>query len=119
MVTRGLSAPEGVQLTLGRDPFGRQPLYWIRMGDLLWFASHLTHLLPLLEDPSINLPALQAYSCFSFVPTPLTPLEGIASVSPGTEMIWQITPESDGLRPCSPRQLHDWREAEEEISSEA
>lgn len=119
VVTRGLSAPEGVQLTLGRDPFGRQPLYWIRMGDLLWFASHLTHLLPLLEDPSINLPALQAYSCFSFVPTPLTPLEGIASVSPGTEMIWQITPESDGLRPCSPRQLHDWREAEEQISSEA
>ncbi|HEY9882730.1 MAG TPA: hypothetical protein V6C98_03875, partial [Thermosynechococcaceae cyanobacterium] len=42
---------------LGREPFGHVPLYWIQMGQVLWLASRLSLLLPLVEAPQISLPA--------------------------------------------------------------
>lgn len=119
VITNGSSCSKGAQLRLGRDPFGRQPLFWIKEGDILWFSSQLSSLLPLVNEPTICLEALHAYSCFSYVPTPLTPIETIISVSAGIEMIWQLQLNGAGLRECRSRQLVDWQEAEEQISTES
>jgi len=78
------------QLILGRDPFGRVPLYWLQIGEVIWFASALQLLLPLVPLPQVSIPALYTYTCFSYVPTPLTPVEQIAAIPAGTELRWQI-----------------------------
>lgn len=119
VISNSSNSATGAQLRLGRDPFGRQPLYWIIEDDILWFASHFSLLLPLLKEPSICLQALHAYSCFSYVPTPLTPVHTILSASVGIEMIWQLPPNAAGLRSCQARQLVDWQEANEQISAES
>ena len=76
------------QLILGRDPFGRVPLYWLQIGEVIWFASALQLLLPLVSSPQVSIPALYTYTCFSYVPTPLTPVEQIAAIPAGTELSW-------------------------------
>jgi asparagine synthase (glutamine-hydrolysing) len=76
-------------LVLGREPFGRTPLYWLECDGTIWFASHLQLLLPLIPQPEIDLSGLYGYSCFSYVPTPLTPVRGIQAVPAGTELRWQ------------------------------
>lgn len=77
------------QLRLGRDPFGRVPLYWLQSKKTIWFSTRLQLLLPLIDSPQVSPTALHSYACFSYVPTPLTPVMSIQSVSAGTEMIWQ------------------------------
>jgi asparagine synthase (glutamine-hydrolysing) len=77
------------QLRLGRDPFGRVPLYWMQSEATIWFATNLQLLLPLIASPQINPIALHSYACFSYVPTPSTPVEQIASVAAGTEIVWE------------------------------
>lgn len=119
VISNNSNSTTGAQLRLGRDPFGRQPLYWFKEDDILWFASHCSLLLPLLHQPSICLHALHAYSCFSYVPTPLTPVQAIFSVSAGIEMIWQLQPNAAGLRQCRARQLVNWQEAADQISAES
>lgn len=52
------------RLILGREPFGRVPLYWMQIGRVLWFASRLPLLLPLISQPQVSIPALYGYSCF-------------------------------------------------------
>src|SRR5207247_1206065 len=37
-------------LRLGREPFGRSTLYWSRLNDVIWFASRLQSLLPILKS---------------------------------------------------------------------
>jgi len=78
------------QLRLGRDPFGRVPLYWMRSQETIWFSTQMQLLLPLIDVPEVNPIALHSYACFSYVPTPLTAIEQIASVAAGTEMVWEI-----------------------------
>ncbi len=75
-------------LILGREPFGCTPLYWTQLDTTIYFASHLRLLLPLLTQPVVNHSALLGYSCFSYVPNPLTPIEGIHSLSAGQELQW-------------------------------
>ena len=77
------------RLTLGREAFGRVGLYWWQSGQVIWFASRLQWLLPLV-DPVVDLAGLYGYSCFSYVPTPLTPVEQIAAVPAGIEKVWQF-----------------------------
>ncbi|MEG3933085.1 MULTISPECIES: asparagine synthetase B family protein [unclassified Microcoleus] len=89
------AAVEAKQLRLGRDPFGRVPLYWMQLGETIWFATRLQLLLPLMASPQISPIALHSYACFSYVPTPLTPIEQIASVAAGSEMIWEIADVND------------------------
>ena len=67
-------------LTLGRQAFGRMPLYWMQSQEVIWFASQLQLLLALISSASVNISALYGYSCFSYVPTPLTPVKGIMAV---------------------------------------
>lgn len=76
------------ELKLGRQGFGRVPLYWLQIEQVIWFASRLQLLLPLVS-PKVSIPALYGYSCLSYVPTPLTPIEQIAALPAGTEQIWK------------------------------
>src|SRR4028119_2276519 len=72
---------EAGQLRLGRDPFGRVPLYWMRSQETIWFSTQMQLLLPLIDSPQVSPIALHSYACFSYVPTPLTAIEQIASVA--------------------------------------
>lgn len=76
-------------LKLGRAAFGRVTLYWLHSERVIWFASQFQRLLPLLESPRVSIPALYGYSCCSYVPTPLTPIERIMAVPAGTEQVWR------------------------------
>jgi asparagine synthase (glutamine-hydrolysing) len=81
-------------LVMGRDPFGRMPLYWTQIDETIYFASHLHLLLPLLKEPEIDQTALYGYSCFSYVPNPITPIAGINSLWAGQEIQWSATSQA-------------------------
>jgi asparagine synthase (glutamine-hydrolysing) len=72
-------------LHLARDAFGVKPLYWTRVEGRLEFASELK---ALLADPAIprevDLPAIDSFLSFRFIPSPLTGLRGIHKLRPGT-----------------------------------
>ncbi|MDX2099414.1 MAG: asparagine synthetase B family protein [Leptolyngbyaceae cyanobacterium bins.59] len=106
------------QLTLGRNSFGRFPLYWLQSGTVLWFASHLQLLVPLCPEPSIQVAALYGYSCFSYVPTPLTPIAAIAALPAGTEQTWELDRETGQIRRSATRSLPSWTYALEQIDQE-
>ncbi|NEP38655.1 MAG: asparagine synthase [Okeania sp. SIO2G4] len=94
---------ENNQLILGREPFGRVPLYWAKIEKVIWFASQFKLLLPMIYELSISIPGFYGYTCFSYVPTPLTPVENIFAVPAGTEQIF-LEPEIQIQR------RYDWRE---------
>ncbi len=79
---------ENNQLILGREPFGRVPLYWVRIEQIIWFASQLKLLLSVISNPSISIPGFYGYTCFSYVATPLTPVENILAIPAGVEQIF-------------------------------
>jgi asparagine synthase (glutamine-hydrolysing) len=103
-------------LTLGRDPFGRMPLYWTQIGSAIWFATRLQLLLPLVESASVNLAALYGYSCFSYVPTPLTPVVQISAIAAGTEQTWHAS--DVGLSPPRSQPILEWQEDTEQLRDE-
>lgn len=107
---------EAGQLRLGRDPFGRVPLYWMRSQETIWFSTQMQLLLPLIDSPQVSPIALHSYACFSYVPTPLTAIEQIASVAAGTEMIWEI-PDAKAVPKVQPLQS-GWQEAPQLLRSE-
>lgn len=104
------------RLTLGRQAFGRVPFYWIQIEQVIWFSSRLETLLALIASPTVNFAALYGYSCFSYVPTPLTPIDGIAAVAAGVEQTWRLNAETL-LSPRS-RSLSDWREEPDPMDHE-
>jgi asparagine synthase (glutamine-hydrolysing) len=77
-------------LTIGRQGFGRVTIYWMQIDQLLWFSSRCQWLLPLMERPSVSLAGCYGYSCFSYVPTPYSPIEGLSSISADREQTWNI-----------------------------
>ena len=100
-------------LILGREPFGKTPLYWLELESTIWFGSHLRLLLPLISQPEIDVAGLYGYSCFSAVPTPLTPVRDIQSVPAGAELSWtlgQIVPVTIGRS--------QWQQAPTQITDE-
>ncbi len=103
-------------LILGREPFGKAPLYWLELGATIWFASHLRLLLPLIPQPEVEPAGLYGYSCFSYVPTPLTPVRDVQSVPAGVELRWtlgKVVPVTIGKFQWqqSPNQITDERVA--------
>ncbi len=102
-------------LTLGRKEFGRAGLYWLQSDQVIWFASRLQWLLPLVE-PIVNLPGLYGYSCFSYVPTPLTPVEQIAAIPAGTEKSWQF--DEQGQLCSKDRDCIRWQQPSEQLNDE-
>ena len=102
---------EDGSLVLGREPFGRVPLYWTQQ-QVVWFASRLQLLLPIV-NPQVNISAFYGYSCFSYVPTPLTPVCEIHSVVAGTEITWrsQLKPDIKAYLPQpQSKTIWQWRE---------
>lgn len=99
------------RLILGREPFGRVALYWTQLKQVIWFASHIQLLLPIIKTPQVSIPGLYGYSCFSYVPTPLTSVEDIFAVPAGTELVWQQSLAASTLT-CTSHRRHEWREAQ-------
>ncbi len=108
------------RLILSRDCFGRLPLYWFRQQQIIWFASRLQLLLPVLDSPQVNVAGFYGYNCFSYVPNPLTPVKNIFSISAGCEIVWEVT-ENHQVQNSSGKILekgNDWVEAESLIQDE-
>ncbi|WP_439345181.1 asparagine synthetase B family protein [Vacuolonema iberomarrocanum] len=107
----------GERLTLGRDPFGRVPLFWMVREEILWFSTQLRWLVALQEQrPEISVPGLYGYAGCSYVPTPWTPIAGIHAVPAATEMCWQKTAAGD-WRTAS-RRYWQWQQAADQITEE-
>jgi len=109
---------ENKHLILGREPFGRVPLYWTKIGEIIWFASRLQLLLPVVKNPEISIPSLYGYSCFSYVPTPLTPINNIWSIPAGIEQTWSLSNEQKINATPIKERLLEWRESPELIEDE-
>ncbi|WP_199248101.1 asparagine synthetase B [[Phormidium] sp. ETS-05] len=101
-------------LILGREPFGRVPLYWTREGNVIWFASRLQTLLAVKPQRDISIPGFYGYTCFSYVPTPLTPVAEVYNVPAGTEIVWQFT--DSGL--TESRNQYQWRSQPQQVRDE-
>jgi asparagine synthase (glutamine-hydrolysing) len=72
------------RLILGRDRFGKKPLYYWWSGDVLVFASEIKGVLAHPGVPrELDAMAIPAYLTFGYVPTPRTFYAGIRSLPPG------------------------------------
>jgi asparagine synthase (glutamine-hydrolysing) len=73
------------RLLLARDRCGIKPLYYAATGGCFAFASELRSLLawPGLK-PRLDPTALAQYLMYEYVPTPLTILEGVRKLPPGS-----------------------------------
>jgi len=105
-------------LSLGREAFGRVPFYWTQIEQVIWFASRLQLLLPVVASTEVSIPALYGYSCFSYVPTPLTPITNILAITAGTEQTWQGEAASGTITSPQTHQLLEWCEQTEQIHNE-
>ncbi len=108
-------------LRLKRDSFGRAVLYWTRISDVIWFASRLELLLPILESRNIAIDGLYGYGCFSFVPAPLTPIENVFAVQSGSETVWLLGDDSGDDCGLSRETVstQEWIESNQQIVDEA
>jgi asparagine synthase (glutamine-hydrolysing) len=107
---------EDETLVLGREAFGRVPLFWTQTGSILWFASRSQLLFPLLKSKSVHPGGLYGYSCFSYVPTPLTAIENIFAVPAGTELIWHR--QDTGIALAKTRRSLEWQEHPDQLTEE-
>ncbi len=107
---------ENKRLILSRDRIGRVPLYWFRQEQIIWFATRIQLLLPVLDSPQVSISGFYGYNCFSYVPTPLTPIENVFTVPAGCEIVWEINKshkiQNDQI------QNHQWKEANNLIRDE-
>lgn len=72
------------RLILGRDRFGKKPLYYWTSGNALVFASEIKGVLVHPEVPrDLDPGAIPAYLTFGYVPSPRTFFAGVRSVPPG------------------------------------
>jgi len=72
------------RLILGRDRFGKKPLYYWWSADALVFASEIKGVLAHPSVPrELDPAAIPAYLTFGYVPTPRTFYAGIRSLPPG------------------------------------
>ncbi len=113
------------RLVLGRDRFGKKPLYYWTDGRRFVFGSELK---AVLADPSVPRSldplAIPAYLTFGYVPTPRTFFEGIRSVPPGHVLTYDAPgtltldcywhPPLPGVGGCDPLDL-SFSEATREV----
>ncbi len=99
-------------LKMQRDDFGRATLFRVQTHDAIWFATQLKFLLPLLDEAEISLPALYGYSCFSYVPAPLTPVKNIFAIQAGATVDFQLfeTSQPHQIKSSSSPSADRWRE---------
>ena len=76
------------RLILGRDRFGKKPLYYWSSGDALVFASEIKGVLAHPDvHRELNPAGIPAYLTFGYVPTPWTFFAGVQSLPPGCLLI--------------------------------
>jgi len=81
------------RLFIARDRFGEKPLFYYQDHNIFAFASELKSLLQHPQIPrKLNREALLYYLSISYVPEPMTMLEGVQSLPPG----YCITLDADG-----------------------
>ncbi|MEW6059680.1 MAG: asparagine synthase (glutamine-hydrolyzing) [Actinomycetota bacterium] len=74
---------------LARDRFGKKPLYYAQSGGALRFASTLDAMRVLLPTSlDLDVGAIAQYLVLQYVPSPLSPFEGVAKLSPGHLATW-------------------------------
>ncbi len=87
---------DGPRVFLARDHIGIKPLFYRLHEGLLWFGSELKSI---LADPRVpRRPSPEAIDCFltqAWVPSPLTPFEGIEQLPPASTL--SLTLESSSL----------------------
>jgi asparagine synthase (glutamine-hydrolysing) len=72
------------RLVLGRDRFGKKPLYYWSDRSGLVFGSEIKAVLAHRNVPrQLDMSAIPAYLAFGYVPTPRTFFQGIQSLPPG------------------------------------
>jgi asparagine synthase (glutamine-hydrolysing) len=98
------------RLFLARDRMGVKPLYYIKCGRGLAFASEIKALLTLPEvSRTLDLESAAQFFRLGFVPAPRTLFEGIRKLPPGFQVVieenkifhepyWDFDFEGDGLR---------------------
>lgn len=77
--------PENPRLHLVRDRIGVKPLFVHDDGRQVLFGSEIKAVLAALPGrPTLDLPALQHYLAYNYVPPPFTLFAGVRHVMPGT-----------------------------------
>ena len=98
--------PERPCLHLVRDRIGVKPLYLHDDGTRLLFGSEIKALLAALPArPRLDLPALQHYLAFNYVPPPWTLFDGVRHLEPGCVL---------SVEPRGTRQRRWWNLAEQQ-----
>ncbi|MFA6004806.1 MAG: asparagine synthase (glutamine-hydrolyzing), partial [Elusimicrobiota bacterium] len=73
------------RLYLARDRAGKKPLYWARAGGRVYFCSELAGLFQLWPGRrQISPEGLDCYLALKFAPAPLTLVQGVSKVMPGS-----------------------------------
>jgi asparagine synthase (glutamine-hydrolysing) len=81
------------RLLLARDRVGKKPLVYARLGNEFLFASELQGLLahaPLPRD--VNLPAMDAYLSYGYIPAPQTGFRAVQKLPPAHYLTLDVTP---------------------------
>ena len=78
------------RLILARDRVGIKPLYICRVGTEIVFGSEMKTIFAHPDvERRLNLAALDCYLALNYVPAPLTLVEGIEKMQPGTWLEWR------------------------------
>lgn len=92
----GLTAESDISIALRndtvvirRDRFGRLPLYWL-LRDGIVHLSTSSRELAVQFSLGVDDQAFYAYSCFSFIPAPLSPYAGLNSMHAGAELVFRV-----------------------------
>lgn len=110
------------KLVLGRDRFGKKPLYYARAGDLLLFGSSIKELLSWGEvDRRPDNVAIDQYLSLQYVPAPRTAFRGVCKLPAAHYMVaervgqgwridepteyWRLPPPSEANRRASTKVL--------------
>ncbi|CAZ89782.1 Asparagine synthetase [Thiomonas arsenitoxydans] len=89
--------PENPRLHLVRDRIGVKPLFMHDDGRQVLFGSEIKAVLAALPGrPALDLPALQHYLAYNYVPPPFTLFAGVRHVLPGTV----LTVDGAGSHAC-------------------
>lgn len=92
------------RLILGRDRFGKKPLYYWRDANDFVFASEIKALRLHPRVPhALNPKAISAYLTFGYVPTPESFFNGVRSVPPGSVLVVEPGQEPTIERYWEPR----------------
>src|SRR6185369_8960205 len=78
------------RLVIGRDPFGKKPLFLAEMDGAWLFSSEIE---PIMQFPGIDRSldhlALQEYLLNRYVPGPFTLFQAVTKLPPGCYAVWQ------------------------------